>query len=51
MKVLFIWFGALRMKVNNSFMTLMKQRGYSHKAINKLWTWYDYSEKKGVASF
>gem|GEM_PF-2591169 len=39
------------MKAKNSFTVLMKQQGYSEKAIDKLWRWYDYSEKKGVASF
>jgi hypothetical protein len=39
------------MKAKNSFNTLLKQRGYSEKAIEKLWKWYDYSEKKGVASY
>ena len=39
------------MKANNSFKILMKQRGYSQEAIEKLWPWYDYSERKGVASF
>jgi hypothetical protein len=39
------------MKAKNSFNALLKQRGYSKKTIGKLWKWYDYSEKKGVASF
>jgi len=39
------------MKVENSFNILLKQWGYSEKAIEKLWKWYDYSEKKGVASY
>jgi hypothetical protein len=39
------------MKSKDSFDSLMKQRGYSKKTIEKLWKWYDYSEKKGVASF
>jgi hypothetical protein len=39
------------MKAKNLFDVLLKQRGYSEKAIDKLWKWYDYSEKKGVASF
>jgi hypothetical protein len=39
------------MKAKNSFNVLLKQRGYSEKAIEKLWKWYDYSEKKGVASY
>ena len=39
------------MKVKKSFKVLLKNRSYSDDAINKLWTWYDYSERKGVASF
>jgi hypothetical protein len=39
------------MKVNDSFKILLEKRGYSEKTIKKLWAWYDYSEKKGVASF
>ncbi len=39
------------MEVKNSFKLLLQQMGYSEKAIQKLWTWYDYSERKGVASF
>jgi hypothetical protein len=39
------------MKAKNSFDILLKQRGYSKKAIDELWKWYDHSEKKGVASF
>jgi hypothetical protein len=39
------------MKAKNSFNMLLKQHGYSEKAIEKLWKWYDYSEKKGVASY
>jgi hypothetical protein len=25
--------------------------GYSKKVADELWKWYDFSEKKGVASF
>jgi hypothetical protein len=39
------------MKVDRSFETLLKKRGCSDKAIKELWKWFDYSEKKGVASF
>jgi hypothetical protein len=39
------------MKAKESFTILMKQRGYSEKAIEQLWKWYDHSEKKGVASY
>jgi len=30
---------------------MFKERGYSIDTIEKMWKWYDYSEKKGVASF
>jgi hypothetical protein len=39
------------MKAKKSFSVLLKQQGYSATAIEKLWKWYDPSEKKGVASF
>jgi hypothetical protein len=39
------------MKAKKSFIMLMKQQGYSDEAIEKLWKWYDYSERKGVASY
>ena len=34
-----------------SFKKQMKEQGFSEKAIEEMWKWYDYSEKKGVASF
>ena len=33
------------------FKKEMKDKGFSEKAIEEMWKWYDYSEKKGVASF
>lgn len=39
------------MKAKNSFHVLLKQRGFSEHAIDKLWKWYDYYDKKGVASY
>jgi len=39
------------MKAKNSFNVLLKKQGYSEKVIEQLWKWYDYSEKKGVASY
>jgi len=30
---------------------MLKNKGYSEEEIEKLWKWYDFSEKKGVASF
>lgn len=41
----------VQMKSKNIFNNLLKQRGYSLNTIDKLWKWYDYSERKGVASF
>ena len=34
-----------------SFRDLIVKRGYSEKAAEELWKWYDFSDKKGVASF
>jgi len=41
----------LKMKPDPSFKQMLKNKGYSEEAIEKLWKWYDFSEKKGVASF
>jgi hypothetical protein len=30
---------------------LLNELGYSEKAADELWKWYDFSKKKGVASF
>jgi len=30
---------------------LLNGCGYSEKVGDELWKWYDFSEKKGVASF
>jgi len=38
-------------KAKHTFKDLIVQRGYSEKVANELWKWYDFSEKKGVASF
>jgi hypothetical protein len=35
----------------NNFDKMLKKRGYSKEAIKKMWKWYDFSEKNGVASF
>ena len=40
-----------QMETSKDFCKLLKERGYSIEAIEKMWKWYDYSEKKGVASF
>ena len=34
-----------------SFEPKLQKEGYSEKVIEEIWKWYDYSEKKGVASF
>jgi len=39
------------MKSSKTFNQMLKERGYSQEAIEKMWKWYDFSEKKGVASF
>jgi hypothetical protein len=33
------------------FMKLLRSHGYSEKVAEELWQWYDFSEKKRVASF
>jgi hypothetical protein len=30
---------------------MLNGRGYSEKVADELWKWFDFSEKKGVASF
>jgi len=42
---------ASNMEVPCSFRIMLKRYGYSGKVIRELWKWYDYLEKKGVASF
>jgi len=39
------------MKSTVPFRILLKRYGYSTKAIEEIWKWYDFSERKGVASF
>ena len=39
------------MKVNIEFQRLLKKEGYNTNSIGELWKWYDYSEKKGIASY
>jgi hypothetical protein len=34
-----------------SFKNLLLANGHSEKVADELWKWYDFSEKKGVASF
>jgi hypothetical protein len=33
------------------FKKLLLSHGYSEKVVEEIWKWYDFSEKKGVASF
>lgn len=39
------------MKTSKNFSNMLEEKGYSTKAIEEMWKWYDYSEKKGVASY
>jgi hypothetical protein len=41
----------LSKKAKHTFKDLIARRGYSERVANELWKWYDFSEKKGVASF
>lgn len=34
-----------------SFGNLLKRYGYSKKAVEEIWKWYDYEEKKGAANW
>jgi len=34
-----------------TFKNLITRRGYSEKVAEELWKWYDFSDRKGVASF
>jgi len=38
-------------RANCWFRELILRRGYSEWTVDELWKWYDFSEKKGVASF
>lgn len=40
-----------RVRLPISFIRMLQKEGYSEVIIGKIWEWYDYSEKKGVASF
>jgi len=39
------------MKTPSSLRSLLKQNGYSERTVDEIWKWYDFSERKGVASF
>lgn len=38
-------------KAKRLFKQMLQSHGYSEKVAEELWKWYDYSDKKGVASF
>jgi hypothetical protein len=39
------------MKTPPSLRSLLKRNGYSESTVDEIWKWYDFSERKGVASF
>ena len=39
------------MKPPKSFRLPLKRLEYTDETIEKIWKWYDFSEKKGVASW
>jgi hypothetical protein len=39
------------MKPSKKYFQVLRGRGYSTNAIEEMWKWCDYSEKKGIASF
>jgi hypothetical protein len=41
----------LSQEAKRTFKKLLVSHGYSEKFADALWTWYNFSEKKGVASF
>jgi hypothetical protein len=41
----------LEVETFSSFKTLLKKRGYSEETIREIYKWYDFSKKKGAASF
>jgi hypothetical protein len=43
--------GDPRMKTPSSLKCLLKQHGYSEKSVEEIWKWYDFSKRKGAASF
>ncbi|MBT0158452.1 hypothetical protein G4O51_00530 [Candidatus Bathyarchaeota archaeon A05DMB-2] len=38
-------------KAKRLFRQLLLSHGYSERVAEELWKWYDFSEKKGVASY
>ncbi len=43
--------GDSNIKPKRLFKSLLQQNGYTKKAIEELYKWYDSSDKKGVASY
>jgi hypothetical protein len=41
----------LNKKPKHAFKNLLLAHGHSEKVADELWKWYNFSEKKGVASF
>ena len=41
----------LNEKPKHIFKNLLQEHGHSEKVVDELWKWYNFSEKKGVASF
>ena len=39
------------MKASRDFSRMLIERGYFTEVIEEMWKWYDYSQKKGVASY
>jgi hypothetical protein len=39
------------MEPKKSFEKMLTDNGLPKEAIDHLWKWYDFTEKKGVASF
>lgn len=39
------------MKAPLSFRSMLKRNGYSERTTEEIWKWYDFRERKGVASF
>jgi len=31
-----------------TFKFMLKQKGYSDRAVEEIWKWYDFTERKGI---
>jgi hypothetical protein len=38
-------------EAENAFKRMLLESGYREAAVDELWKWFDFAEKKGVASF